>query len=104
MNLTVIWQVLRRAVVRRLAVTVVAFTAVAFVVTAVPGAAGRAAAGQSPVPPLNTRALAEAIAGLPSSQQAAAVVTVTGRSGSWSGTSGLSCSTTPAASGPPTGP
>jgi D-alanyl-D-alanine carboxypeptidase len=90
MNLTLIRQVSRRAVIARwLAVTAVAFTAVAFVVMAVPGAAGPAAAAQPPLPPLNTQALAQAIAGLPSSQQAAAVVTVTGRSGSWSGTSGL---------------
>jgi D-alanyl-D-alanine carboxypeptidase len=90
MNLTVTWQVLRRAVIaRRLAVTVAACTAAALVVIAVPGAVDQAAAAQPPVPPLNTRALAEAIAGLPSSQQAAAVVTVTGRSGSWSGASGL---------------
>lgn len=90
MNLTLIRQVPRRAVIARwLAVTAVGFTAVAFVVMAVPGAAGPAAAAQPPLPPLNTQALAQAIAGLPSSQQAAAVVTVTGRSGSWSGTSGL---------------
>jgi D-alanyl-D-alanine carboxypeptidase len=86
MNLTDIRPASRRAVIARwLAVTAVAFTAVAFVVMAVPGAA---AADQSPLPPLSTQALAQAIAGLPSSQQAAAVVTVTGRSGSWSGTSG----------------
>ena len=90
MSRTLIRQVSRRAVLARwLAVAAAALTAVALVVMAVPGAAGPAAAAQSPLPPLNTQALAQAIAGLPSSQQAAAVVTVTGRSGSWSGTSGL---------------
>jgi D-alanyl-D-alanine carboxypeptidase len=74
---------------RRVAVTAAAVTAVTFAVMAIPGAAGPAAAAQPTLPPLNTQALAQAIAGLPSSQQAAAVVTVTGRSGSWSGTSGL---------------
>ena len=88
MNLTVVRQVSRRAVIARwLAVTVVAL--VLFTFMAVPGLADRAAAAQSPLPPLNTQALAQAIAGLPSSQQSAAVVTVTGSSGSWSGASGL---------------
>ena len=85
MTLTLTRRVSRRAVIARW----LAVTAVAFVAMAVPGAADPAAAAQSPLPPLNTQALAQAIAGLPSSQQAAAVVTVTGRSGSWSGTSGL---------------
>jgi D-alanyl-D-alanine carboxypeptidase len=95
MNLTLIGQAAQKAVISRwLAVTAVAFTAVAVVVMAVPGAAGPAAAAESPLPPLNTQALAQAIAGLPSSRQAAAVVAVTGRSGSWSGASGLADLTT----------
>jgi D-alanyl-D-alanine carboxypeptidase len=90
MSITLSRQVSRRAVIGRwLAVTAAGFAAVAFAATAVLGAAGLAAAAQSPLPPLKAQALARAIAGLPSSQQAAAVVTVTGRSGSWSGTSGL---------------
>jgi D-alanyl-D-alanine carboxypeptidase len=54
---------------------------------AVPGT-GRAAA-LAGVPPLNGQALAQAIVGLPSSQDTAALVAVGGRSGHWSGTSGL---------------
>lgn len=54
---------------------------------AVPGT-GRAAAGPT-VPPLNGQALAQSITGLPSSQETAALVAVGGRSGRWSGTSGL---------------
>ena len=88
MNRTHVRQVPRKAVIARwLAVTGAGMVAIA--VMAAPGLAGRAAAAQSTLPPLNTQALAQAIAGLPSSQQAAAVVTVTGSSGSWSGTSGL---------------
>jgi D-alanyl-D-alanine carboxypeptidase len=87
MNLAFIRQVSRRVLIARWSAVTAA--AVAFVIMAVPGPAGLAAAAQSALPPLNTQALAQAIAGLPSSQQAAAVVTVTGRSGSWSGTSGL---------------
>ncbi len=41
------------------------------------------------MPPLNGQALGQAIAGLPSSQQTAALVTVGGWSGHWSGASGL---------------
>ncbi len=41
------------------------------------------------VPPLNGQALGQAIAGLPSSQQTAALVAVGGSSGDWSGMSGL---------------
>jgi D-alanyl-D-alanine carboxypeptidase len=41
------------------------------------------------VPPLSAQALRQAIAGLPNSQQTAALVTVGGRSGRWSGASGL---------------
>ena len=87
-NHTFIRQVSRSAVTARW-LTVTAVALAAFIVMAVPGAAGRAAAAQAPLPPLNTQALAQAIAGLPSSQQSAAVVTVTGASGSWSGSSGL---------------
>lgn len=54
---------------------------------AVPGT-GRAAA-LAAVPPLDGQALARAIDGLPSSQETAALVAVGGRSGRWSGTSGL---------------
>ncbi|MGH3292059.1 MAG: serine hydrolase domain-containing protein, partial [Trebonia sp.] len=54
---------------------------------AVPGTS-RAATGPV-VPPLNGTALGEAIAGLPSSQETAALVTVGGSAGRWSGTSGL---------------
>ncbi|MGH3121285.1 MAG: serine hydrolase domain-containing protein [Trebonia sp.] len=90
MSRTLSRQVSRRAVIARwLAVTAAGSAAAAFAVMAVPGTAGTAAAAQSPLPPLNSQALAQAIAGLPSSQQAAAVVKVTGRSGSWSGASGL---------------
>jgi hypothetical protein len=79
---------------RWLAVTAVALATAALAVMAVPGAAGAAAAAASPLPPLSAQALALAIGGLPSSQQAAAVVAVTGRSGSWSGTSGVADLTT----------
>lgn len=51
-------------------------------------ATGRAATGPA-VPPLDGQALAQAIAGLPSSQETAALVAVGGRAGNWSGTSGL---------------
>ena len=78
----------RTAIVRRLAASAVALTAITVVVMAVPASAG-AAAAQSPLPPLNNQALAQSIAGLPSSEQTSAVVRVTGRSGSWSGASGL---------------
>lgn len=54
---------------------------------AVPGT-GRAAA-LAAVPPLDGQALARAIAGLPSSQETAALVAVGGRSGRWSGASGV---------------
>lgn len=54
---------------------------------AIPGT-GRAASGPV-VPPLDGQALAQAIAGLPSSQETAALVAVGGRSGRWSGASGL---------------
>jgi D-alanyl-D-alanine carboxypeptidase len=54
---------------------------------AIPGT-GRAATGPT-VPPLDGQALAQAIAGLPSSQETAALVTAGGRSGRWSGASGL---------------
>ncbi len=53
----------------------------------VPGTAGAATAPA--VPPLNGQALGQAIAGLPSSQQTAALVAVGGSSGDWSGMSGL---------------
>jgi D-alanyl-D-alanine carboxypeptidase len=60
---------------------------------AITGAAGgvtaASAASQPAPPPLNRQALAQAIAGLPSGQETAALVTVTGRSGHWSGTSGV---------------
>ena len=61
----------------------------AVIATAVPAAARPAAASRPALPPLDTQALAQAIAGLPTSQQTAALVKVTGRSGHWSGTSGL---------------
>jgi D-alanyl-D-alanine carboxypeptidase len=54
---------------------------------AIPGT-GRAATGPT-VPPLDVPALAQAIAGLPSSQETAALVAVGGRSGRWHGASGL---------------
>jgi D-alanyl-D-alanine carboxypeptidase len=89
MNFALVRRVPRRAaVVRRLAATAVALTAITVVVMAVPASAGAAAAAQSPLPPLNASALAQSIAGLPSSQQTSAIVTVTGRSGSWSGACG----------------
>lgn len=56
-------------------------------VIAVPGTGH--AATLAVVPPLDGQALARAIAGLPSSQETAALVAVGGRSGRWSGTSGL---------------
>lgn len=59
---------------------------------AAPGPAG---------PPLNGQALGQAIAGLPSGQETAAVVTVGGSSGHWSGASGLAsiAAGTPASTG-----
>jgi D-alanyl-D-alanine carboxypeptidase len=54
---------------------------------AVPGTS-RAATGPA-VPPLNGQALGQAIAGLPSSYDTAALVTVGGSAGRWAGTSGL---------------
>ncbi len=63
--------------------------ALAVIAMAIPAAARTATASQPALPPLDTRALAQAIAGLPTSQQTAALVKVTGRSGHWSGASGL---------------
>lgn len=59
----------------------------AAIAIAVP-ATGRAATTAA-VPPLDGQALAQSIASLPSSQDTAALVAVGGRSGRWSGTSGL---------------
>jgi D-alanyl-D-alanine carboxypeptidase len=59
------------------------------IVTTVPGMARPASAAGSALPPLDSQALAQAIARLPSSQETAALIGVTGRSGHWSGTSGL---------------
>jgi D-alanyl-D-alanine carboxypeptidase len=63
-----------------------AVAGLAAMVVAVPGT-GHAATPA--VPPLNGQALAQAIAGLPSSQETAALVAVDGSAGHWSGTSGL---------------
>ena len=65
---------------------VAGLTALAMVI-AVPGTGHSAAL--TPVPPLDAQALEQAIAGLPSSQDTAALVAVGGRSARWSGTSGL---------------
>jgi D-alanyl-D-alanine carboxypeptidase len=56
---------------------------------AVPGVTSTAVASQPALPPLDSQALAQAIAGLPSDQETAALVRVTGRSGHWSGASGV---------------
>jgi D-alanyl-D-alanine carboxypeptidase len=76
-----------------------AVAALAVMAIAIPST-GRAATGPE-LPPLDSQALAQAIAGLPSSQETAALVAVGGRSGRWSGASGLASLATgaPAASG-----
>jgi D-alanyl-D-alanine carboxypeptidase len=53
------------------------------------------------VPPLDGQALAQSIAGLPGSQETAALIAVGGRSGRWSGASGLAslAASTPALPG-----
>ena len=60
---------------------------------AVPGT-GRSAP-LAAVPPVDSQALSGAIAGLPSSQETAALVAVGGRSGRWSGSSGLASLASP---------
>jgi D-alanyl-D-alanine carboxypeptidase len=72
---------------RAMAPRLLAVIGLAVIAVAVPGP-GRAATGPAG-PPLDRQALARAIAGLPSSQETAAVVAVGGRSGRWSGASGL---------------
>lgn len=74
----------RRRITSRLAVIAVADAA-----AVLPAQPGEATASGSPGPPLNTRALEQAIAGLPSSEETAALITVTGWAGSWSGASGV---------------
>jgi D-alanyl-D-alanine carboxypeptidase len=66
-----------------------------------PVQAGAAAAGPPSVPPLNTVALEQAIAGLPDAAETGAVVSMTGSAGQWSGTSGVAdlAASTPARSG-----
>jgi hypothetical protein len=76
-----------------------AVAGLAALAVAVPGTR-RAATGPA-VPPLNGQALGQAIAGLPSSQQTAALVTVGGSAGRWSGTSGLADLVSSWATGPP---
>lgn len=69
-------------------------------IVALPGTSF-AAATASAVPPLNGQALGQAIVGLPSGQETAAVVAVGGSSGHWSGASGLAsiAAGTPAGTG-----
>jgi D-alanyl-D-alanine carboxypeptidase len=88
-NPALIRHLLNRGVIARRVAVIAASSCAVIAVMVVPDAVGLAAAAQPSLPPLSTQALARSIAGLPSSQQAAAIVTVTGRSGSWSGTSGL---------------
>jgi D-alanyl-D-alanine carboxypeptidase len=63
--------------------------AVATAAAVLPVPLGAAAASGPPVPPLNTRALKQAIAGPPDATETAALARVTGWAGSWSGTAGV---------------
>jgi D-alanyl-D-alanine carboxypeptidase len=91
-------QVMSRRAPRMLAVAGLAALAMGVAVAA-PGTS-RAATGPT-VPPLDGQALGQAIAGLPDPQQTAALLTVGGSAGRWSGASGLAslASGAPAAAG-----
>lgn len=74
---------LRRVTVRLAAITAAGTAAILLVQ---PGAV---AASGPPVPPLNTQALQQAIVGPPDAEETAALVSVTGWAGSWSGAAGV---------------
>jgi D-alanyl-D-alanine carboxypeptidase len=80
-----------------LAVALAAVPAAGYAAT-VP-AVGHAATGPA-VPPLDVQALTQSIAGLPGSQDTAAVVSVGGSSGRWAGASGQASLTASAPAGP----
>jgi D-alanyl-D-alanine carboxypeptidase len=79
---------------------VAGLAAILLAVPAVGHAATTSPPGPQPGPPLDAQALAQVIAGLPASQDTAAVVDVGGSSGRWSGASGRAS----LAAGPPAGP
>lgn len=82
---------------RLLPVAGLAVAGLAVIAIAVPGTSR---ASEPAVPPLNGQALSQAIAGLPSSQETAALVAVGGQAGRWSGTSGLASLATGAPAAP----